>query len=51
MVPVQLGKAACQRLSDMGYAVDYSEYPMEHAVCPDEIAEISRWLQEVLSSR
>jgi phospholipase/carboxylesterase len=51
MVPVQLGKAACQRLSDMGYAPDYSEYPMEHAVCPAEIAEISRWIQQVLSSR
>jgi phospholipase/carboxylesterase len=49
MVAVQLGKAACQRLSDMGYTVDYSEYPMEHAVCPDEIADISRWLQHLLA--
>jgi phospholipase/carboxylesterase len=49
MVPVQLGKLAYQRLSDMGYAVDYSEYPMEHAVCPEEIREISRWLQQVLA--
>lgn len=49
MVPVQLGEAACQRLADMGYTVDYSEYPMEHAVCPDEIADISRWLQQVLA--
>jgi phospholipase/carboxylesterase len=49
MVAVQLGKLACQRLSDMGYTVDYSEYPMEHAVCPEEIGEISRWLQQVLA--
>ena len=49
MVAVQLGKAACQRLTAMGYTVDYSEYPMEHAVCPDEIADISRWLQDVLA--
>jgi phospholipase/carboxylesterase len=49
MVAVQLGRAACQRLTDMGYAVDYSEYPMEHAVCPDEIADIGRWLQDVLA--
>lgn len=48
MVAVQLGQSACQRLTDMGYAVDYSEYPMEHAVCPDEIADISRWLQQLL---
>lgn len=49
MVPVQLGQAACKRLTDMGYAVDYSEYPMDHAVCAEEIAEISGWLQGVLA--
>jgi phospholipase/carboxylesterase len=49
MVSVQQGKLACQRLTEMGYAVDYSEYPMDHAVCPEEIAEISRWLQQVLT--
>ena len=48
MVSVQQGKLARQRLTEMGYAVDYSEYPMDHAVCPEEIAEISLWLQEVL---
>ncbi|MCL4106662.1 UNVERIFIED_CONTAM: hypothetical protein GTU68_009796 [Idotea baltica] len=48
MVVVQQGKLACERLTEMGYTVDYSEYPMEHAVCPQEIAEISRWLQQVL---
>ncbi|EAQ96830.1 alpha/beta hydrolase [Congregibacter litoralis] len=49
MVPVAQGKVAQQRLSDMGYTVEYSEFPMEHAVCPEEIAEISAWLQKVLS--
>ena len=49
MVPVQQGKLACQRLTEMGYAVDYSEYPMDHEVCLEEIAEISRWLQQVLA--
>jgi len=49
MVSVQQGKLASQRLTEMGYAVDYSEYPMDHSVCPEEIAEISRWLQLVLS--
>jgi phospholipase/carboxylesterase len=49
MVAAQLGKAACKRLTDMGYSVDYSEYPMEHAVCAEEIADISRWLQRVLA--
>jgi len=48
MVSVEQGKLASQRLTEMGYAVDYSEYPMDHSVCPEEIAEISRWLQLVL---
>lgn len=49
MVSVAQGKVAQQRLSAMGYTVEYSEFPMEHAVCPQEIAEISSWLQKVLS--
>ncbi|MDP5054607.1 MAG: alpha/beta hydrolase [Congregibacter sp.] len=48
MVSVEQGKLASQRLSDMGYAVDYCEYPMEHAVCPQEISDVSRWLQQLL---
>lgn len=51
MVTVEQGKLASQRLTDMGYAVEYSEYPMEHAVCPQEITDISQWLQQVLSPR
>jgi phospholipase/carboxylesterase len=49
MVPVELGKRARDRLTDMGYTVEYSEYPMEHEVCPAQIADISRWLQQRLA--
>jgi phospholipase/carboxylesterase len=49
MVPVQQGRLAQQRLTEMGYHCQYSEYPMEHAVCLEEIADISRWLQNVLA--
>ena len=31
-----------------GYAVEWHEYPMEHAVCAAEIADISAWLHRVL---
>ena len=50
MVPEQLGQASYQRLLEMGYSVDYKTYPMEHAVCPEEIADISQWLQRVLAA-
>lgn len=49
VVSVDQGKLASQRLSEMGYSVEYREYPMEHAVCPQEITDVSRWLQQVLS--
>jgi phospholipase/carboxylesterase len=48
MVPETMGQAANQRLQDMGYKLDYKTYPMERAVCPQEITDISSWLQWVL---
>jgi phospholipase/carboxylesterase len=38
------GKAAADRLIELGLSVDWHEYPMAHAVCEQEIAAISRWL-------
>jgi phospholipase/carboxylesterase len=49
MVPEQLGREAYRQLLDMGYAAEFRTYPMDHAVCPQEIADISRWLQRVLA--
>ena len=36
-------------LTTIGYAVDWHEYPMEHSVCPQEIADLEAWLQRVLA--
>ncbi len=41
------GRASADRLIELGYTVDWHEYPMAHAVCPQEIADISRWLSEI----
>lgn len=49
VVPVVLGKRASRQLMERGYAVDYSEYPMQHEVCAAEIVDISRWLQQRLA--
>jgi phospholipase/carboxylesterase len=32
----------------LGAEVDWHEYPMPHAVHPDEVADIGRWLRERL---
>lgn len=43
------GRGSADRLVAAGYSVDWHEYPMAHAVCPQEIADISRWLQSIYS--
>lgn len=48
LIPVQHGRAACERLRQADYNVDWHEYPMQHSVCLEEINDISRWLQQVL---
>lgn len=49
VVPEVLAKKALSDLSEKGYSPQYTSYPMEHSVCPEQIADISRWLQGVLS--
>ena len=48
MVPEHMGQEAQERLTAMGYSVEYKSYPVEHSVCPEEIADISQWLQRLL---
>lgn len=47
VLPMQLGSASRDHLLSAGFAVDWREYPMAHAVCPQEIADISSWLRSV----
>lgn len=48
VVPESLSQKAISELIAKGYAPEYKSYPMEHAVCPEQIADISTWLQKVL---
>jgi phospholipase/carboxylesterase len=49
VVPLALGRQAFDTLVDMGYQPNWHEYPMPHAVCPEEIEAISTWLKQVLT--
>ena len=49
MVPQALGQHALEVLKGWDYQPLYKTYPMEHAVCPDEIADISQWVQQRLA--
>lgn len=48
VVPEHLGQKALVRLEDHGYKPVYRTYPMEHGVCPEQIDDISGWLQSTL---
>jgi len=50
VLPMQLGKSAFDALQQANYTVQWREYPMAHEVCPEEIREISAWLQRVLTA-
>ncbi len=49
VVPMFAGEQAKQTLTDCGYNVQWHDYPMQHNVCGEEVAEISSWLQKVLA--
>ena len=48
VVPEALGQQAVQQLKKRGYETRYRNYPMEHGVCPEQIADISAYFQSRL---
>lgn len=49
VLPWGLGKDSAQHLERLDYAVEWHDYGMEHAVCPEEIEHIGEWLRRVLA--
>src|SRR5690606_36512493 len=48
MVAIDRGMATRDALQALGQVVDWHTYPMGHSVCPQEIADLNRWLLRVL---
>lgn len=44
MLPLQWGQASAERLKAAGFTIEWHDYPMAHAVCPEEIRDIAAWL-------
>ncbi|MGR9052769.1 MAG: alpha/beta hydrolase [Gammaproteobacteria bacterium] len=51
VVPLSAGKAACDGLEAMRYPVDFRIYPMEHAVCLEEILDIAHFIDTCFGER
>ncbi len=47
-LPISLGLHARDFLKARGYAVEWHDYPMAHAVCTQEVADIREFLARVL---
>ncbi len=47
MLPMHLGQGSAELLNDAGFDVEWHDYPMAHAVCAEEIADIRAWLLKV----
>ena len=48
VVPYSAGQAAFNALKFAGFTVNWAEYRMGHSVCPQQIADISRFIQQQL---
>ncbi|MGP1676050.1 MAG: alpha/beta hydrolase [Burkholderiales bacterium] len=49
MIPFARAEASRDLLQQQGYTLEWHEYRMQHAVCPQEIAGIGIWLRRVLA--
>ncbi len=44
VVPMALGERSRLAMEALGWRVDWHSYPMAHAVCPQEIADLRGWI-------
>jgi phospholipase/carboxylesterase len=49
VIPARLARESRDLLEQLGYAVAWHEYPMEHSVSPEEVEAIGAWLRRVLA--
>ena len=49
VVALNRAEASRDALQALGYPVEWHTYAMEHSVCPEEVADLQRWLLKVLA--
>ena len=49
VVALDRAEASRDALQALGYPVEWRTYAMEHSVCPEEVADLQRWLLKVLA--
>lgn len=49
VVSIERASSSKAALTEVGYKIDWRQYPMPHSVCADEIRDIGNWIQRVLA--
>lgn len=49
VVNISRAKASEQKLTELGYSVEWHEYPMDHSLCMPELIDMGNWLRKVLA--
>tara|TARA_B100001093_G_scaffold499920_1_gene549723 strand:+ start:2011 stop:2718 length:708 start_codon:yes stop_codon:yes gene_type:complete len=49
VVPCELGKSGIPLWKSLNCSVDWYEYPIEHTVCPEELEDLSQWINGILT--
>jgi len=48
VIPMARAQNSRNLLEQLGYSVEWHDYPMPHSVCAEELADIGTWLRRVL---
>jgi len=48
VVPMARAQVAQSTLNQLGYDIEWHDYPMAHSVCAEEVADLNRWLLKTL---
>jgi phospholipase/carboxylesterase len=48
IIPLRLARESHDLLAQLGYDVEWHEYPLEHSVGPEEVEAIGAWLRRVI---
>ncbi len=49
VIAIEAGKSTFERLSLLGYQIEWHDYLMEHSVCPEEVFHISLFMNSAFS--
>jgi phospholipase/carboxylesterase len=50
MIPRAMAEEGRAQLAELGYRIDWHQYPIPHSVSAEEIADVARWLERVLAA-